>query len=180
MVTKTYTVAEFEQIIAGENDKRFELIAGEIIAKVPTQQHAYIVALLTAALVQYLKANPIGHALVEARYRIPGDEHNDRIPDLSFVDKDKGTLVKSGPAPYMPDLAVEVQSPGQNDSLMLEKVQYYLANGTRMFWLIYPDRAIAETLTSDSRTLHNAQGTLSGGDVLPEFSFSLADCFKDV
>jgi len=115
--------------------------------------------------------------VVEARYTMPDDDSNDRIPDLSFISKDKAPLVKQGPAPYMPDLAVEVQSPGQSDQLMLEKAQYYLANGSRMVWLVYPDRRLAEVLTPDDRHLLTDSADLSGGDVLPNLTIPVKDIF---
>lgn len=42
--TRRYTVAEFEQVIAlPENqDRYFELIDGEIVEKMPTEEHSVI------------------------------------------------------------------------------------------------------------------------------------------
>ena len=104
---------------------------------------------------------------------------NDRIPDLSFITHEKGALVREGAAPYMPDLAVEVQSPGQSDKLMADKAAYYLANGTRMVWLVYPEKRIVEVLTPDDRQLLNDENTLSGGDVLPNFSLPIREIFAE-
>ena len=174
---RTYTSSEYETLATQHPDRRFELIHGEIIEKMPTQLHAFIVQMLSGFLFVFLRENPIGYALIEARYRAPGDEHNDRIPDLSFITKARGPLVARGPAPYMPDLAVEVQSPGQSDQFMADKAAYYLQNGTRMVWLIYPDRQLAEVLQPGERHLLTADGTLDGGDVLPGFSVPLADLF---
>jgi Uma2 family endonuclease len=175
------TTDEFERLLAlPENaERRLELIDGEMVEKMPTQLHAYIIALLTTALINFLKQNPLGRALVEARYRLPGDKENDRIPDLSFVSNQKGELVKRGPAPYMPDLAVEVQSPNQSDKLMADKAAYYLANGSRMVWLIYPDRRLIEVLTPNDRKLLTSKDILSGGDVLPNFEVQVLDIIPE-
>lgn len=174
---KLHTINEYEQYLRQQPGRRFELINGEIIEKMPTQLHGYIIHVISGLLYIFLKDNPIGYTVVEARYRIPGDDHNDRIPDLSFISKDKGPLVETGPALYMPDLAVEVKSPDQSDRLMSEKATYYLANGTRMVWLIYPDRRIVEVLTPDERHLLNENGTIDGGAVLPGFSVAVRDLF---
>ncbi len=180
-VQQAYTIQEFEDFIAQPENAEwhFELIYGEIVKKMPTQVHAFIIAVLTAALMNYLRENPIGRALVEARYRVPGDDQNDRIPDLSFVAIEKGVLVKQGAAPYMPDLAVEVQSPGQNDKFMADKAAYYLANGVRMVWLVYPEKRLVEALTPDDRRLLNDADTLEGGVVLPGFSLAVCDIFAE-
>lgn len=77
----------------------------------------------------------------------------------------------------MPDLAIEIQSPGQSDKLMSDKADYYLANGTRMVWIIYKKR-IVEVRTQDDRQLLNEDDILDGGDLLPGFSVAVKDVFR--
>lgn len=172
------SAAQFEAFLARTENagRRFELINGEIIAKMPTQLHAYIIHMLSGFLFVFLRQHPLGYALVEARYRLPGDD-NDLLPDLSFVAKGRGPLVHSGAAPYMPDLAVEAQSEGQSERFMLDKALRYLAHGTRMVWIIYSARRIVEVLTATERQLLTVEDTLTGGDVLPGFSVPVRDLF---
>lgn len=173
------TASEFDAFLAEpENaNRRFELILGEIVEKMPTQPQAYLVARVSGFISGYLRQNPIGYGLVKAGYRIPQDTENYLIPDLSFVTKERGALVRSGPAPYMPDLAVEAQSEGQSDKFMLDKAQLYLKLGTRMVWIIYSTREIIEVLTPADRQLLTINDTLVGGDVLPGFSVAVRDLF---
>jgi Uma2 family endonuclease len=175
------THEDFERYIAlPENaDRLFELIRGELIEKMPTQLHAYIIQMISGFLFVFLRQNPLGYALIEARYRLPGDDENDIIPDLSFVTKAHGSLVSSGPAPYMPDLAVEAQSEGQSDKFMLDKALLYLANGTRMVWIAYSTQQIVEVLTPTYRKLLKIEDTLEGGDVLPGFSMAVREIFPE-
>jgi Uma2 family endonuclease len=175
------TTDAFEQfLLLPENQGRsFELIYGEITEKMPTQLHALIVAILTTALMNFLHGNPLGWVLVEARYELPSDQENARVPDLSFVKREGHTLSREGAAPYMPDLAVEVQSPGQSDKFMVDKAAYYLANGSRMVWLIYPEKQIVEVLTPTDRQLLTLDAVLSGGDVLPGFTLPLSEIFAE-
>lgn len=174
---RTYTRSEYEVLLAQHPQRRFELINGEIVEKVPTELHGLIVHLIGGFLFIYLRANPIGYAMVEARHGLPDDNANDRIPDLSFRVKDKGAIVTQGAAPYMPDLAVEVQSPNQNDRAMADKAAYYLAHGSRMVWLIYPDRRLVEVLTPESRHLLTDAGHIDGGDVLPGLRIPVVEIF---
>lgn len=178
VVQHAYTLAEFEDFIAQpENaDWHFELVNGEIVQKLPTFLHGFIIAILTTALMNYLRDNPVGRAAVEARYRVSHDERNDLIPDLSYVGIDK-PIISKGAAPFMPDLAVEVQSPDQSDKFMLDKATYYLANGTRMVWLVYPEKRLVEVLTADERHLLTEENALDGGGVLPGFSLPVRDVF---
>jgi len=174
---RPYTRSDYEALVEQYPDRRLELIHGEIVEKMPTQLHAYIVHMLSGFLFVFLRQNPLGYALVEARYGLPDDQDNQRIPDFSFVSREKGPLVTSGPAPYMPDLAVEVQSPGQSDRLMADKAAYYLAHGSRMVWLVYPDKQLVEVLTADDRHLLTEGDSIDGGDVLPGFSLQVRDLF---
>jgi Uma2 family endonuclease len=175
------TAAAFDAFLAEphivNSSRRFELIDGVIIEKMPTQLHAYVIGMLAHFLIACLQQSKIGYALPEARYRLPGDVDNDLIPDLSFVVVERGPLTVSGPAPYMPDLAVEVQSDGQSDRFMADKAQLYLRHATRMVWIVYPVRQIVEVLTPTERHLLTAADTLNGGDVLPGFSVPVRDLF---
>jgi Uma2 family endonuclease len=179
-VQHAISIEEFEHFLADyvETDRRFELINGEIVEKMPTILHGVLVLILGNALFMYLRQNPIGYATVEGRYRVLGDTMHDVIPDLSFIVSEKGEPVSKGAAPYMPDLAVEVQSDGQSDRFMANKAAYYLANGSRMVWLVYPGTQIVEVLTPDTRILLNSEGTISSGDVLPGFSLPVRDLFS--
>lgn len=178
---KLGTIQEFETLIAqSENaDRRFELIHGEVIEKVPTQEHAFIVQIIAGEVYIYLKAHPIGRGLVEARYGLPGDEYNDRMPDFSFVTDMSRELVAKGSAPYMPDLVVEVKSPDDTYKSMRDKAEYYVANGCRLVWLVYPEKRLFEAYRPglDSDILTEAE-TLTGADVLPDFTLPIRELFR--
>jgi len=181
-IEKLYTAEEFEAFLdRPENkDKRFELIHGEIIPKMPTQLHALIVMLLGHALMLYLTEHPLGWVFPEARYGLPDDDSNDRVPDLSFVREELGPVIESGPAPYMPDLAVEVQSPDDNPKDMREKADYYIANGSRMVWLIFTtkrSRRVEVFRPDQPMQTIGIDDMLDGGDVLPGFKVAVTALF---
>src|SRR5215831_15924519 len=104
---KLYTVEEFEDYIARpENkDRLLELINGEIAEKVPTQRHGEIAVNISTEIKLYVKRTGAGRVVVEVRHRIPGDEHNDRLPDIAYYADGSKPSIKQGPVPYMPDLA---------------------------------------------------------------------------
>jgi len=175
--TKPITAEEFEQFIAENADRRFELINGEIVEKMPTQLHALIANLFNGLLFVYQQKNPIIWVFSEVRVKLPDDNSNDRIPDIAVVLKAGRQIDPDAPLDYMPDLAIEIQSPGQSDKLMSDKADYYLANGTRMVWIIYKKR-IVEVRTQDDRQLLNEDDILDGGDLLPGFSVAIKDVFQ--
>jgi Uma2 family endonuclease len=88
-------------------------------------------------------------------------------------------MVKRGSVPEMPDLAVEIQSPDQPLKMLREKARYFLAHGTRIFWLVLPDKQLVEVYTPTDEQVLNVEDTLSGGDVLPGFTLAVRDIFRD-
>jgi len=179
---KLYTIQEFEAFIElPENrDRLFELIDGEIIEKVPTREHGIIAGNIVTAFNNYLNTREIGIAAVEARHRPPNDPHNDRIPDVSFVTDANKPVEREGAANYLPDLAVEIRSPKDGLKELSDKAAFYLQHGTRMVWLIYPEKRLVEVLTADSRFLLGESETISGGDILPDFMLPVSEVFRRV
>ena len=175
-------VDDFEAFIARpENrDRNFELIDGEIVEKMPTQIHGRIAARLSHMLYSYIDKHPIGHVEVEVRYRLPDDLHYSLQPDVAFFKDIDTPAVEKGPVFRMPDLAVEIKSPDDAFRQMRKKAEYYLANGSQLVWLVFPENRQVEVYSSranDTVTL-TEQDTLDGGEVLPGFSLKVADIFK--
>jgi Uma2 family endonuclease len=173
------TGREFQTFIdRPENaDLLFELINGEIVQKMPTQLHGLIAGLIATFLNLFLLKNPLGWVMVEARYKLPDDEENDYIPDVSFISKAKGGLIEKGPAPYMPEFVVEVKSPDDSLPDMRKKAAYYLAHGTELVWLVYTERRLVIVLTPDSEDILGQNDTLEGGTVFPGLTLPVKDIF---
>jgi Uma2 family endonuclease len=178
---KRMTYSEFEQFIAApENrDRKFELINGEIVEVSPTEFHASIVARITLRIGLFVEQHQSGRIGVEPRHKMPGDDHNAYIPDFAFTSSESALpIVKRGAVPQMPDLAVEVKSPDDNNLALREKAAYYIANGSRMVWLVYPDYELVEIYQPDADVqVLNAKDTIDGGAVLPGFTLAVRDIF---
>lgn len=175
-----YTVEAFEELAdAPENVERLlELVNGEIIEKMPTEDHGVITLNISTPLVNFAHPRKLGRVAVEVRYRKPGDDYNARIPDVSFSSA-KRPIVKEGSVPELPDLAVEVQSPKQSLKALREKARYFVSNGTKLFLLVIPSKQLVEVYTPDSEEMLTIDDTLSGGDVLPGFTLAVRDIFRD-
>jgi Uma2 family endonuclease len=100
-----------------------------------------------------------------------------RSPDVAFVAADR----VPGQAPRgffegAPDLAVEILSPDDNARDVLDKVGEYVKAGTRLVWVIDPDRrrAVVHRSLTDVQRLTKAD-SLAGEELLPGFSCNLGD-----
>jgi Uma2 family endonuclease len=80
-----------------------------------------------------------------------------------------------------PDLAVEVLSPHARRSAVRAKIAEYVAAGVRLVWLVDPEaRTVLEYRGSLRGTEYDEADTLTGHDVLPEFTCRVADFFPPV
>ncbi len=178
------TVEEFDALLAlPENaDRLLELVNGEIVEKMPTQEHGYILLRLGSRLIYFLDAHQLGVVYIDSTHHVPGDPRNKRRPDIAYMSFARSqTLVKKGAIPQIPDLAVEIQSPDDSVDMMREKAAYYLGNGSRMVWLIYPEKRIVEVYQAGKTIELLVPGdTLNGGDVLPGFTLAVSDIFAQV
>lgn len=176
--SRLYTIDEFEKFLA-DADGLFELINGEIVEKVTTEEHSLIVGNIYRPLWAFVDQHDLGRVAFEVRRRIPGDQYNARQPDLEFTRKERLLpVVKKGAVPQMADLAVEVKSPDDSLPKMREKAAYYLANGTRLVWLVHPKKRQVIVITPGSEETLTDNDTLNGGDVLPGFTLPIRDIFK--
>lgn len=73
-----------------------------------------------------------------------------------------------------PDVAIEVLSPGNRPGEILAKIADWLTAGTRLVWVIDPERRLARVYRHDgTEGLVAATETLSGEDLLPGFACTL-------
>jgi Uma2 family endonuclease len=175
---KLYTLEEYKAYAAAHPDQSFELIDGRIVEKVTRKEHSVIALRIGATLLQWVLTNKIkGHAGIEIRHRRPEDKYNERKPDVSF----RYTSERVNSATFlllMPDFAVEIKSKNNSYKELREKAQFYIANGTRLVWLVYPNKQIVEVHYADgSSDLFKETEILDGGDVLPGFQLAVAAIF---
>jgi Uma2 family endonuclease len=143
----------------------------------PTYLHGLIVAQLIFYIKLYLKENPVGTISTEPRFSVGIED--DFIPDIAFLTKDK-EIVRKGAVKGAPDLAIEVQSPGQSRPFMLDKAKTYLANGTTIVWLVYPEKRVVEIISHEDSELYVMGDIIAGEPLLPNFRLPVKDIFEGV
>lgn len=140
---------EFTAIIQSNQERLLELVHGEVVEKIPTEEHGKLAALVAHFLLAFILPRGIkAHVGVEVRHQMPDDQYNSRLPDVSVRFTD-APPVTSGVVAQMPDLAVEIQSPSDRPYQMRQKALYYLQKGARSVWLIYPQSQRIEVCKLD-------------------------------
>lgn len=176
---KLITADEFERMIETPPYEQglFELINGEIVQKMPTEDHGLAQVNIATALNLYRKRVGKGRPGSEVLHRVPGDPNNARQPDLSFFVDPEHPLITQGAVALLPDLAVEIQSPSNSAKEMRAKAAFYLAHGSKMVWIVYTAARVVEVVTEADVQLLSSADTLTGGDLLPDFSLPVAEIF---
>jgi Uma2 family endonuclease len=163
-------------------ERRLELIDGEVVEVSPKLNHGLNSSVIHGEVYIFLKDKPIGRVMFEVDHYLPDDKKNTRRPDVSYISNERLVpLDENDAVPLMPDLAVEVKSPSNYITGLeglREKARYYLANGSRLVWLVYPDKRIVEVYTADSADILTEKDVLDGGDVLPGFKLPVKAIFS--
>jgi Uma2 family endonuclease len=169
-----------------DNGYRHEVVEGTLVRMAGSGYEASTIGLAIAAeLRAYARPRRLGVATpADGVYRFPGAETG-LLPDVGFIEASKVPLIadRRKPMPFAPDLAVEVASPDQSLETMAAKARTYLSGGTRLVWVVWPERRQVDVWRTNRRsgpvaTLDEGD-RLDGADVVPGFSLPVADIFAD-
>jgi len=159
-------------------NKQVELVRGLLVVREPPgYRHGEVTARLTKALMDFTDAHDVGRVLAgDAGFTLATNPDTVRGPDVAFIRRERLPHPSpSGYAPFAPDLVIEVLSPGDRPGDTLAKVADWLSAGTRLVWVVDPERRLARVYRADgSETDVTTDGALDGEDVLPGFSGALA------
>jgi Uma2 family endonuclease len=155
-------------------DKRTELVRGVLMVREPAGwRHGEVTARLTRLLMDHVDARMSGRVVAaETGFKLQTDPDTVRAPDIGFVSLPRLPDPRTAGFPALaPDLVVEVLSPGDLPGEVLAKVSDWLTAGTRLVWVIDPERRLARVYRQDgSESIVPADGALDGEDVLPGFT----------
>jgi Uma2 family endonuclease len=181
-VATTRTFATEDDLLqTPEDGQKYELVDGEILVSPGGGfRHGRVIVRLAIRLGAFVEEHRLGYVVEgQTGFRIPGrGEHKDiRIPDVSFVAAHRFPENPPDGFPDLaPDLAIEVLSPGNRPRDILHKVGQLLEAGSRLVWVIDPEKRTAAVYRShmDVRVI-NESGSLEGEDVIPGFSCPLSE-----
>lgn len=158
-------------------NKRTELLRGVLVVREPAGSTHGIVAMnLGIELGTFVRRAGAGAVFAaETGFKLASNPDTVRAPDVAFVARERVPPRSARGFPALaPDLVVEVLSPDDRPGEVLAKVGDWLQAGTRLVWVVDPERRQARVYREDgSEAVVTEQGTLDGESVLPGFSCSL-------
>ncbi|MCU0499984.1 MAG: Uma2 family endonuclease [Anaerolineae bacterium] len=178
-MTLSTTRQTVEQFLAWSHgqDRLFELIDGEVHEKMASFTPSKIALRIGRFIGNYLDEHPIGEVTgADGTYLMsPTDAY---MPDVGYIAKTRIPETLEGVMPVPPDLA-EVKSPSDSYRELRRKAEKYIAFGTSIVWLVFPEKHMIEVYigTTEEQIL-TLNDTLTGGDLLPGFTLPLGQIFQ--
>ena len=160
-----------------------ELDRGELIVEPsPTFRHNAIRNRIARHLEDFVRAHRLGQVTVENDFRLAPDVV--RNPDVAFIANERFSRmdVDVSPIDGVPNLVVEVISPGNSAQDMLTKIHQYLDAGCQAVWVFYPKLKVVEIHDANGIREVGAPSSLEeerlfGGH---KYSLSLTSVFDDL
>lgn len=175
------TAAEY---IALPDDERWcELIDGVVVVNEPRPRHGLVSTRLTTAIQNWIDA-AAGRGFLLPPADVDIDEHNVFAPDLSWLASLDDADAR---LPGVPDLCVEIRSPGTWRYDVGAKLAHYQEAGLTELWLV---DTVSESVIVQRRSALRAPrfdvALELGGDellespLLPRFAIAVADIFRGI
>jgi Uma2 family endonuclease len=167
-----------EELLEMPDDGSFyELVAGRLTRMSPSAWLPGVVASnMNFEMVGHVRANKLGICgTADSGALLRRNPDTVRAPDVWFVRAERvPRQMKDEFFPGSPDLAVEVLSPSDRFSDVVQKARDYLAAGSLLVWVLDPQgRSSAAFYPDGTARLLGEDDPLDGGDVLPGFSVTL-------
>ncbi|MCC6897296.1 MAG: Uma2 family endonuclease [Anaerolineae bacterium] len=107
---------------------------------------------------------------------------NSFVPDISFIRLENILPLSDNTKPYpgIPDLAVEVISPGEDADDIQTKLRTYLEKGTEQVWLVYPTTKELHQYRRDENPeirIYRGSQTLDLADLFPGLELTTDQIF---
>ncbi|MCX6021057.1 MAG: Uma2 family endonuclease [Chloroflexi bacterium] len=178
-----------ERLMTGEemeklprDGRRYELLDGVLHEMAPTNEtHDRTRTFVTIVFAEFILPRELGWLMTgDTGYYLRRNPDRLRAPDLSFKSNERlGTGGRSrGYSDVLPDLVVEIVSPGDTAAEVEEKALEWLNGGVRLVLVVYPSTRSVVAYRGPSDLRRYAEGdTLDAEPVLPGFSCPVARLF---
>lgn len=171
-----------DELLALPDAERFELVDGQLVERPMSLDSSWVAGEIFGRLREYANKGNQGWAFPDGTSYQCFREDRERVrrPDASYVLRSRlpNGPTGQGHCRVCPDLAVEVVSPSDVYYEIEEKVDEYLSAGVKQVWIVSPHSRQVVVYQNDKPVIHlQANDELTGGDLLPGFTCSIAKLF---
>ena len=165
-----------------KDEARGELIQGVFYPAMPTGgRHGEIEARLAWRLLNVVQPSGRGRVMTgDPGIVLERGPDTVRAPDVAYFSPERlppeTDITRFLDA--VPDLAVEIVSPSNRPSEIREKAEMWTSFGARLVWVVWPETMTVDVYRPEESVVTlGAEDTLTGEDVLPEFSCPVREVF---
>ncbi len=146
----------------------------------PLSEHQRLVARLFRKLDAFVIEHQLGEVMIAPIDVLLSDEDVVQ-PDLLFIAEDHLSKITQKNITGVPDLVIEILSPGTEQRDRIIKRKLYGIHGAKEFWIVDPQAKTIEVIGwqgSDFKTLQvYPEGALFQSSLLKGFQFPVTDLF---
>ncbi len=136
----------YQDYLQLSDDKRYEIIDGELfMVPSPNESHQRFLVTLTIILANHVKKNKLG-SIYCAPFDVLFSEEDVVQPDIIFVSNKNKKIITKDNIQGVPDLLIEILSPGTSKRDLGIKKKLYAKNGVREYWIVDPEQETIEVL----------------------------------
>jgi Uma2 family endonuclease len=178
--------ARWLQTLPADDLHHYELLDGHVVMEPPAGwPHGEVAVEVSYRIKSYLRRKPLGRVFESSQgFDLPSGDTVE--PDVSFVSAERWnelTRPVRGFPPVVPDLVVEVLSPGTASIDRKRKKKVYERNGVREYWLVDPRARSVRVLLLTARGYREGR-CLTAGDtfsshVLQGLRIPVAELFPE-
>lgn len=169
------------------SDARVEVVNGEIVEMSPVGgRHDIIAQNINRVIDPFVMGNGVGLVFMDGLMfylKRSGDRlYQARVPDLSFVRADAipDDWDDEKPFPGAPTLAVEIMSPDDKVTDVMEKTREYFEAGTEQVWVAYPrTQEVYQYLGIKEVRIYSDDEPMDVSALFPGLTLTLSQIFSD-
>jgi Uma2 family endonuclease len=163
-----------------DDGQRYELIDGEIVVRAaPTINHQRLVGRLVRLLGEIADSIEGDEAFL-GPVAVSLDPANTLEPDVVYRKRESASVVEARRIRGVPELVIEVISPGSTSRDQVRKRAVYEAAGVPEYWIVDPSRKTVLALRLRDGRYHEMtpDGSRFASAILPAFTVDLTTLFK--
>jgi Uma2 family endonuclease len=181
-----HQTTNYGAVLPQDDDILYEMVDGKVVELGPMGAYEiWLATVLSRQMGKFFRQHQLGRVVQELLFDFTAMVQRKRRPDVAFVSYERWP--RQRPVPHaeswevVPNLVVEVISPSDKGSDILDKVAEYFRIGVECVWVIFvfQEQVYIYESPTQVRVLTRAD-ELYGEPVLPHFRLPLAALFEDI